>query len=254
MPDVATGHDLAGLDTVILAGGMGSRLEHVLHGTPKLLAPIGGRPYLDYLFAWLGQFGLRRIIFSLGHLGDKVVQYLESKPFPGFEIAPRIEPEPMGTAGALRFVREEIHTDPALVMNGDSFVDADLGAFLTCHRRGGATASILCTEFDGAERYGQVEVDGDGRIARFIEKGDAPAGRSRISAGVYLLGAELLDQIAAGDQVSLERDVFAQLPPRSLTSMTGSFRFIDIGTPESMRAAQSVLPAAFPGLDPQDRR
>jgi len=179
---------------------------------------------------------------------------LESKPPPGFEIASRIEPEPMGTAGGLRFVRQDIRSDPALVMNGDSFIDADLRAFVDCHRDAGTHASILCTEIDDAERYGQVEVDDRGRITRFVEKGAAQAERGRISAGVYLLGAELLDQIAAGDQVSLERDVFAQLPPGSLMSMSGAFQFIDIGTPESLRDAQSVLRTAFPGLEPGGRR
>jgi len=153
------------------------------------------------------------------------------------------EPRPLGTAGAIRFARPNLRTDPVLVMNGDSFADADLCGFLAHHRRAKAKATLLCVEVDDAGRYGRIEIDGDRRIRRFIEKDPNFHGSSPVSAGLYLLSAALLDEIAAGNAVSLEHDVFAPAPSRSLDAFAERFAFIDIGTPESLKLAEHVINA-----------
>jgi NDP-sugar pyrophosphorylase family protein len=155
------------------------------------------------------------------------------------------EPEPLGTAGAVRFARPNLRSDPVLVMNGDSFADADLCAFVAHHRRVKAKATLLCAEVDDAGRYGRVELDGEGRIRGFIEKDPNFHGRSAVSAGVYLFSAALLDEIAAGSAVSLERDVFGRAASGALDAFAGRFAFIDIGTPESLKLAERVFGAKF---------
>ena len=155
------------------------------------------------------------------------------------------EPRPLGTAGAIRFARPNLRTDPVLVMNGDSFADADLCAFVAHHRRARAKATLLCAEVDDAGRYGRVELDGKGRIRGFIEKDPDFHGRSAVSAGVYLFSAALLDEIAAGSAVSLEHDVFGRAPAGSLDAFAGRFAFIDIGTPESLKLAARVFGGKF---------
>ena len=239
---------LADVDAVILAGGPGTRLDGVLEGVPKLLAPVGGRPFLDYLVAWLSGFGVRRIILSLGDLGHKVVRYIEAAPDKSVEFVTAVEPARLGTAGGLRFVRRHIRSNPALVVNGDSYVAADLREFLNVHLRSGRPGTILCTEVDNAGRFGSVEFDSGGHVASFAEKRPGKLGRGFISSGVYLMDGALLNDIAAGDQVSLERDVFARLPPGSLAALAGSFDFVDIGTPESLAEAQTTLRRYFPEL------
>jgi NDP-sugar pyrophosphorylase family protein len=235
------GRCLKDLDVFVIAGGLGTRIQPVLGQVPKLLAPISGRPYLAYLLDWLARFGAARVVLGLGHQAQAVVDFLKTTSRRDLVVETVIEPRPLGTAGAIRFARQQLHSDPVLVMNGDSFADADLCGFLDYHRRIGAKATLLCAEVDDAGRYGRVELDRAGRIHGFVEKDPAFHGRSPVSAGVYLLSAALLDEIAAGTGTSIERDVFARAPSGSLAAFTGRFAFIDIGTPESLALAGDVI-------------
>jgi NDP-sugar pyrophosphorylase family protein len=238
---------LATLDVLVIAGGLGTRIQPILGDTPKLLAPIGGRPYLAYLLDWLRDFGAKRIVLSLGHRAQAVVDFLDrhKSSYEDQSVVTVTEPRPLGTAGAIRFARPNLRTDPVLVMNGDSFVDADLCAFVAHHRRAQAKATLLCTEVDDAGRYGRIELDGEGRIRGFNEKDPDLHGRSIVSAGVYLFSATLLDEIAASSATSLEHDVFTRAPSGSLNAFAGRFAFIDIGTPESLKLAERVFTAKF---------
>jgi mannose-1-phosphate guanylyltransferase len=213
----------------------------VLGDTPKLLAPIRGKPYLAYLLSWLRVFGARRLVLALGYRAEAVVEYMCANPVADLEVEMVIEPQPMGTAGAIRFARSKLCSDPVLVLNGDSFVDADLCNFLAYHRTVGAPGSILCVEFDDAARYGRVQLDHSGKVKAFFEKDSNFHGPAIVSAGIYLLSGSLLDEIANGVAVSLERDIFERLPPSSLGAMAGRFSFVDIGTPESLADASEIF-------------
>jgi len=237
----ARGRCLESLDILVLAGGLGTRIRPVLADLPKLLVPISGRPYLAHLLDWLRRFGARRVVLGLGHRANAVIEYLRAHATPDLEVATVVEPRPLGTAGAIRFARSELQSDPALVMNGDSFTDADLCAFVDHYRTAGAIGSILCAEVDDAGRYGRVELDRRGRIRGFIEKDAAFCGSALISTGNYLLSAALLDDIATGTAASVERDVFERLPSGALATYAGRFKFIDVGTPESLAMAEGVF-------------
>jgi mannose-1-phosphate guanylyltransferase len=241
--DKNRGRCLEDIDVFVIAGGLGTRIEPVLGKVPKLLAPISGRPYLAYLLDWLGRFGAARVVLGLGHQAQAVVDFLkdDTESRRDLVVETVVEPRPLGTAGAVRFARASLHTDPVLVMNGDSFADADLCKFVERHRHGEAKATLLCAEVDEAGRYGRVALNREGRIQGFVEKDPAFHGASPISAGVYLFSAALLDEIAAGSVTSLERDVFARAPAGSLNAFTGRFTFIDIGTPESLALAGKVI-------------
>ncbi len=229
------------LDVFVLAGGLGTRLQSVLGGLPKLLAPIGDRPYLAYLLDWLRRFGARRIVFGLGYKAEAISAYLRDNSHPDLMIETVIEPRALGTAGAIRFARAELRSDPVLVLNGDSYVDADLCNFLAHHRAARKRATILCADVDDAGRYGRVLLDGDGHIREFAEKDPTFSNRSTVNAGMYLVSATLLDEIAASDAVSLERDLFERLPAGTLAAFASSSNFIDIGTPASLAEASKVL-------------
>ena len=173
MPALPHAQCLATLDVLVIAGGLGTRIQSALGDTPKLLAPIGGRPYLAYLLDWLRHFGAKRIVLGLGHRAQAVIDFLErnKSSYDDLTVVTVIEPEPLGTAGAIRFARPNLRTDPVLVMNGDSFADADLCAFVAHHRRVSAKATLLCAEVDDAGRYGRVELDGEGAHSRLHRKG-----------------------------------------------------------------------------------
>lgn len=230
---------LANIDVGILAGGLGTRIRSVLGDVPKFLAPVEGRPYAEYLFDWLAANGAQRVVLCLGHLAGRIAEQLEQMDTP-FELVLSIEPEPLGTAGALRFARRHFLSDPVLVLNGDSFAKADFGPFVAHHAAAGAAATLLCTEVPDIGRFGRVEIDAGDTIRAFVEKRPDAAGPGTINAGVYLMSAAFLDEIAAGTARSLENDVFAVQPPGRLAAYRGSFPFIDIGTPEDLALATAA--------------
>ncbi len=237
----ATRSLVSDIDIVVLAGGLGTRLGSLLPGVPKILAPIGSRPFLDYLLEWLIEQGAARVVLSLGYRAELVKAYLNAHPFPRLEVLPVVEPHPLGTAGAVRFALPELRTDPVMVMNGDTMVEADLAAFLASHRQARLGASVLCARVDDAHRYGRIEIDSRDRIARFEEKSSTGAAPSWVNAGIYLLDRTTLEEIAKRQHGSLERDILEAMPPGSIHACRTEARFLDIGTPESLTLAASFL-------------
>src|SRR5437879_4298490 len=144
------------------------RIRSVLGELPKVLAPIGGKPYLAHLFAWLRRFGARRLVLALGHGAQAVVGYLNEHAPRGIVVETMVEPRPLGTAGAIRYARASLRSDPALIVNGDSFVEADLCAMLAHHRASGARGTMLCAKIGDAGRYGRVEIDAQALVRGFV--------------------------------------------------------------------------------------
>lgn len=241
MSDPARANCLRSVDVLVLAGGLGTRLRPAIGESPKLLAPVEGRPYLLYLIDWLRHFGARRVVLSLGYKAESVLDFLATLHFDALEIVTVVEREPLGTAGAIRFARPQLRSDPVLVMNGDSYADADFCALLTRHQETRALGTLFCAEVEDAGRFGRLTIGQTGRISGFIEKDLNFHGRAVVSAGIYALSALLLDDIAAGTAISLEREVFEALPPASLGALVGPSGFIDIGTPESLAAASAFF-------------
>lgn len=234
---------LASIDVLVLAGGYGTRLRGSIGETPKVLAPVAGQPFLAHLLAWLRRFGASRVVMGLGYKADAVQQFLTSHPVPGLEIESCVEPAALGTAGAIRFARPLLRSDPVLILNGDSFADADLCALIERQRASPALATLLCVAHENGDRYGRVTVDQQGWIEGFVEKGAGGAGPGIVNAGVYAVSARLLDHVAAGSARSWEHEVLAVAPAGTLAAAVGRYRFIDIGTPESLVRAQGLFAA-----------
>ncbi len=232
---------LKDIDVVILAGGLGTRIKDTLGDTPKMLAPIDGTPFLDFVINRLRLFGVRRLVLGLGHLAGAVVAYLETHPPEGMTIVTEIEPEPLGTAGALRHVAGHIESDPVMVINGDSFIAADLCGFLAGHEESGAEASLLAAEIEDTARYGRLRISPEGRVEAFLEKDPSLSGPGVINAGVYLFSGAMMEKIMRMDGPSLERDVFQTLEAGTLNAVIGEGPFIDIGTPADLARAADVL-------------
>ena len=158
------------------------------------------------------------------------------------------EPEPLGTGGALRLGLEAAPSAAELVLgvNGDTFCAFDLAGFQAAHQAAGARASLLLAPVDDIGRYGSVEAEADGRVTRFLEKAASGAvvRPGWINAGIYLLSRPLLAALPLGQSVSIERDVFPSWIGHGLYAHRGGSRFLDIGTPDSYRAAESYLAGA----------
>lgn len=232
-----TGGCLKDIDVIILAGGLGTRIRGILGDTPKVLAPINGKPYLEHLLEWLEGFGAQRIIMSLGHLSDKVEAYLRDRP----QVECIAETKPLGTGGSIRYGRPAFRSEPVLIMNGDTWLGTDLEPFVESHIASGRALSLMCVEVDDVSRYGKLEIDGS-TVRLFLEKDPDDTGPGYVNGGVYLFSQNALDELCAREAVSLERDYFFRLAPGSI----GAFipkraTFIDIGTSESLEASASVL-------------
>ncbi len=231
------------MDAVILCGGKGTRLASVVQDVPKPLAPVHQRPFLDYLLDFLHASGLvQRVLLATGHLAHKVREHYGTH-YRGLPLCYSVEPQPLGTAGAVRLLQSRYPmTQPFLLLNGDSFVDVDLHALLVLHQAQSVALTMSLFAVADAARFGTVTLDGS-RVRAFHEKGGiSEAGL--INAGVYLLQPDALQQWAASDgMLSLETEVLPVLVARQqVAGLQSGARFIDIGLPETYRAALDFFP------------
>jgi NDP-sugar pyrophosphorylase family protein len=229
------------ITAAILAGGLGTRLRPAVGDCPKVLARVHGRPYLAYLLDRLADAGLREVVLLTGYQADQVQRAL-GETYRGMQLIHSPEPEPLGTAGAVRWALPKLAAPLLLLLNGDSCCEVDLAAFRDFHDRTAAHVSLVLTEVADTSRYGQVRVTSAGRVVRFGEKEQA-GGRGWINAGVYLIPRPLIEAVPGGRPASLERDLFPQWLGRGVRvhgfRCTG--RFIDIGTPSSYAEAAAFF-------------
>ena len=229
---------LADTTALVLAGGLGTRLRSVVSDRPKVLARVAGRPYLAHLLDQLADAGLRRVVLCTGYRADQVRATFGTR-YRDLDLRYSEEDRPLGTAGALRLALPQADSEILLVLNGDSYCAADLGAFWRFHEGhswSAPSAALVLTEVANTRRYGRVDVNSNGVVTRFVEKGDTD-GPGLINAGIYLMHRGLVESIPAAQPVSLERDVYPNRIARGLYGFATSSAFIDIGTPESYAAA-----------------
>jgi histidinol-phosphate phosphatase family protein len=224
---------------VVLAGGLGTRLRQVVGDRPKGLAQIAGRPFLMFLLDQLDAAGVQSAVICTGYLGSQMQETL-GRQYGNLRLTYSQEPSPLGTGGAVRLALPLLTSDPVLVLNGDSYCQADLPALADWHRRHRAEATVLLTRVPNVARYGRVTVDEHNAVVAFEEKG-AAVGPGAINAGIYLLSRRFMESIPAAGPASLEREVFPAWIGRGLFGCPAGGRFLDIGTPESYAAAEEFF-------------
>jgi mannose-1-phosphate guanylyltransferase len=219
------------MQALILAGGEGTRLRPLTHTVPKPVLPLAGRPHVAYVIDWLLRHGVDDVIVSCGFLAEgmrKGIAELE----PGVRIRYAEEPDPRGTAGAIRYA-EEMLTDRFLVLNGDVLCDLDVSALIAQHERTGAQATIALYPVEDPTGYGLVHRREDSEITEFLEKPEPEqVDTDEINAGTYLLERSVLDRIPPDRPVSIEREVFPELIGDGLYGIRLEGYWIDIGTPD----------------------
>ncbi|MGE5217846.1 MAG: HAD-IIIA family hydrolase [Chloroflexota bacterium] len=226
----------------MLAGGLGTRLRSKVADRPKALAEVRSRPFLAYLLDQLVAAGCRTAVLCTGYLGEQISRTF-GESYGSLHLIYSREQAPLGTGGALRLALPSIASDPALVMNGDSYCDLDIHAFWKWHNRRHVAASIALARVGQSGRYGRVKVDADARVTEFVEK-QKGAGPGWINAGVYLLSQKVIRSIAEATITSLEKDVFPSWTGHGLSGYMSLGRFIDIGTPEDFAAAENFFSGA----------
>ena len=248
------------MQAVILVGGFGTRLRPLTRDIPKQMLPVVDRPMIEHVVAHLAGHGVTRVVLSLGFRPEAFADAYPDGTCVGLPLHYAVEPEPLDTAGAVRFAALEAGIgagtgtgigpgsgsegcDTFLVLNGDVLTDLDIGAMVASHRAAGAEATLALTEVDDPSRYGVVPTDAEGRVVGFVEKPDAESAPSRwINAGTYVLEPSILDRIPDGRPVSIEREVFpAMATERRLHAVRSDAYWIDTGTPEAYIRAQVDL-------------
>jgi len=222
---------LGTVDVLILCGGLGSRLNSVNPDRPKSLAPVGGKPFLDILVEDLVKQGFQRIIFCVGHLKEQIIDRYKTRHDAEYVFSK--ENIPLGTGGAIQNALPLIHTNPVLIMNGDSFCHVDYAKFHQFHKDKSAAASLVLAAQHGRCDGGAVSLDEARQIQTFTEKSTEPTHERFINAGIYLFQADAIDLSRLVPPFALEYDVLPSLVRlRPCFGFVVSNELIDIGTPE----------------------
>lgn len=231
------------MEAIVLAGGLGTRLASRLDGVPKPMAPVAGRPFLEILLTQLLRAGCTRTVLSVGHL-HRVIQNYFGAYFHGMRVDYAIESEPLGTGGAIRLALAQVTEDSVLVLNGDTFLQADYSDMMRFHAAQGVSVTMAVVHHPDIARYGGVVVENK-RIVGYEEKGRS--GPGHISAGTYVLNRSLDWPPALKEKFSIEKDFFtpeiARLRPAAY-EVKGYF--LDIGIPEDLDRAQTELAEFIP--------
>jgi len=215
---------------IVLAGGLGTRLRSAVPDLPKCLAPIAGRPFLEWQLRSLLERGVKHFVLALGHGAADVLDSLRQPWAHSLSIDTVIERELLGTGGAARFAMDETGLKDALIVNGDTFLGGALQTMLTpLDLNGGELMRIATVQVSDRTRFGGLAVDAEQRVTAFLEKGQIGVGP--INAGLYRIHRHAFDYEDQGS-FSLETQVMPRLVAKNaLHAREIAGPFIDIGVP-----------------------
>ncbi len=230
------------LAAVVLAGGFGTRVRHLLPGIPKPMAPVAGKPFLEWVVRYLARQGVRNIVLSTGHLAEAILKHFLRQPVKGISTCCVPESQPLGTAGGFLNAVQRCGRTPAawLVLNGDSLAFADLAELMTRLQEPDPVGVLAGCAVPDASRYGTLKIGPQGELLGFAEK---HPGCGVINAGMYLLKDSLVRKFPPTRPLSFEKDVFPALVAQGvvLKVCVTAGPFLDIGTPESLPQAEAFV-------------
>ena len=229
---------------VVLVGGEGTRLRPLTLTTPKQMLPIAEVPMIERVLAHLAAHGVQEATLSLGYRPDAFLSLFPAGRLGDMAIRYAVEPEPRGTAGAIRFAAEAAGIDGTfLAVNGDVLTDLDLTALVDFHRSWDAEGTIALAHVEDPSAFGLVPTAADGRVLAFVEKPlPEETVTGAINAGTYVLEPSVLDRIPKDEAVSIEREVFPPMAEEQrLFAVAGDTYWIDTGTPAQYLRAQLDL-------------
>ena len=235
---------MAEVTALILAGGQGTRLRGILPGIPKVLAPVGGRPFLSYLLDQLNVAGVREVVLCTGYRADQIFEIFGTR-YGDLKLRYSAESRPLGTAGALRLALTQVEAERVLVLNGDSYIQCPVDEFHRWHLVASRRFLGHCCSRGPTEtsRFGTVELGPEEAIRSFREKCSLREA-GWINAGVYLFRRSLIESICVDKSTSLEREMFPRWVPQGLGGYTIRAPLVDIGTPESFAQAELLMAQA----------
>jgi mannose-1-phosphate guanylyltransferase len=220
------------MQAVILVGGEGTRLRPLTSTVPKPVVPLVDRPFISFMIEWLREHGIDDVIMSCGFLATSVRNVLGDGSGLGIRLRFIEEPDPRGTAGALKYA-ESMLDERMLMLNGDVLTDIDLTSQIAQHEATGAQATLALVPVPDPTAYGLVTLGEGNAVEAFVEKPSSDEiDTNLISAGAYVLEREILDLVPADRNVSIEREVWPKLIGNGLYGFPSESYWLDIGTPE----------------------
>jgi len=201
------------------------------------MAPVNGRPFLEYLLDYLNHYEIEHVILSVGYKHEVIVNHFGKK-YRGIEIDYCIEDEPLGTGGAIKKAINYTFSKKFFVFNGDTLLKMDLLRLMDFHSYKQSNFSIVLRQVEDVSRYGTVDRDEDYRIFSFNEKG-VRVGRGLINGGFYLISKKFFEKLEFPEKFSIEKDCLEKMV--SIYPFYGTVckqYFIDIGIPEDYLKAQ----------------
>jgi D-glycero-alpha-D-manno-heptose 1-phosphate guanylyltransferase len=227
-------------EAIVLAGGFGTRLKHIVSDMPKPMAPVNGAPFLSCLMKKLSFAGIKHIVLSTGYFHEKIESFYKHS-FNDMTISYAREMEPLGTGGAIRFALEKTTTDSVLVLNGDTLFNIDFEYFDTFYQTKKTALAVALRIEKDVSRYGAVSVSKTGKITAFTEKSQA-SGEGMINGGIYLLKKKWIETLPLPKTFSFEKEILEKLyKENEFYGLPFDEYFIDIGVPEDYERAQHEL-------------
>lgn len=223
------------MEAIILAGGFGSRLKSVVNEVPKPMAPVQNRPFLDFIFAHLKNYNVKKVILSVGYLHNIIIDNYGNN-YEGIDIEYAIEDQPLGTGGAIKLSLSKITDKEALIINGDSLFNINIDTFYAFFHQSDANVLLALKQIYDVSRYGCVTIDDNNKITAFHEKGKISS-NGIINGGIYLVRKNILDNYP--DKFSFEKDFLEKNINNSIFGLTFDDDFIDIGIPEDYLKIQT---------------
>jgi len=224
---------------VILAGGRGTRLRSVSGDLPKPMVEVAGRPILERLVLHLVGSGITDVRLAVGYGADAIEEHFGDGGRFGCGIRYLREREPLGTAGPLRGLLEELPGAPVIVLNGDLVTSFSVTGLLSAHEATGARVTVAVTEYSHEVPYGVVDTDGDdGRVVGLVEK---PAWTGTVNAGIYALDPGLIGEIPEGRSVPMTELIEHCLERgERVTAWRAAGDWHDVGRPDDLSRARGV--------------
>jgi mannose-1-phosphate guanylyltransferase len=219
------------VQAVILVGGQGTRLRPLTSTVPKPVVTLVDRPFISLMLEWLREHGVEDVIMSCGFLATSVREVLGDGSGLGVRLRFVEEPDPRGTAGALKLA-EPMLDERFLMLNGDVLTDIDLTSQIAQHEATGAAATLALVPVADPSAYGLVILEEDRSVREFVEKPSPDRVESNlISAGAYVLERKILELVPPDQNVSIEREVWPLLVGKGLYGFPSAGYWLDIGTP-----------------------
>lgn len=214
------------MEVIILAGGFGTRLKHVVSDVPKPMAPINDKPFLEYIFEDLNKKGVTHVVLAVGYMKEKIEEYFKNQ-YKNIEISYSEENSPLGTGGAIKKAVSKCREEDIFIINGDTFYDVDLEKMKKFHIENKSSLTIAVKEMENFDRYGSLVIENN-KIIKFEEK--KAMSKGKINGGIYLIKKNIFQGIEE-ESFSFEKEILENEKTEKYAYESNGY-FIDIGIPE----------------------